>query len=418
MPNETHSNPIADALVLVFATGTSAKSWQSAGILSREWHLYAGLLPHFRQLVLITADASTPAENLAAIAAIAAPGTTNRLRVVSAANEPSLFSTELRAAVAGCRSAVIKSPLDRGGEVGLHIARSLRKAGLAVGLIARGGLLWSKFVAHEHGPHSLAHNEVAAIEGRLCQGADVVVGTTQDMIDDLSWRYHLPPGKGRVIPNYVSNGVLNNVLSDAVSSDDDHAAPRREPSTIFYAGPLIARKRIELLIESLALLSDEKRASTTLELAGTGPEQTRLEALAHDRAVTARFMGRLPHNQLLSRMALATIYVQCSELEGHSKSVIEAMAQGMAVIVADAPGLSDIITHGVSGLRVSADPQALAHAIDGLLDDPDWRETLGATAARVSHASYALPLVLAREAEAHRLAMRLGAARPSAEQAA
>jgi glycosyltransferase involved in cell wall biosynthesis len=408
MPNETNSNPIADALVLVFSTGTSLVSWKQSGLFPREWRLYEGLRPSFRKIVIVTADAHTQAENQAVLASSPCGFDPDHHIIVTGNNSPAgtpdapRLAASVTAALAGCRSAVVKTPIAHGGEVGLEIARSLRAAGLSVGLLARGGFLWSKFVAHEHGPHSLAHNEVAAIEGRLCQTADLVVGTTQDMIEDLAWRYHLPPGKGRVIPNYV------------LSEDEVTPASDREPSTILYAGPLMARKRVDLLIEAVALLSEQRRATVVLELLGSGPEQSRLESLARERNVTARFPGRLPHNAMLERMGRATLYAQCSELEGHPRGVIEAMASGCSVIVVDAPGLADIVTHGVSGLRVAPDPQALAHAIDGLLEDPDWRDTLGATASRVARASYALPIILEREIEASRLALRIGSAATTA----
>lgn len=415
MPHETPSIPLADALVLVFASGTSLVSWKQVGLFPREWRLYQALLPHVKRIVVVTADNHTEAENRAVLESWPG-GFDPKLHTIiadptsdsPAENDARLarIAAAAKAALAGCRSVVVKTPIAHGGEVGLALTQRLRAAGLQVGLLARGGFLWSKFVAHEQGPHSLAHNEVAAIEGRLCQGADIVVGTTQDMIEDLSWRYHLAPGKGRVIPNYV------------LAEDEVTPAASREPSTILYAGPLMARKRVDLLIEAVALLGDQRRAATVVELIGTGPEQPRLEALAQARGVTVRFPGRLPHDTMLQRMGQATIYAQCSELEGHPRGVIEAMASGCAVVVVDAPGLSDIVTHGVSGLRITPDAQALSHAIDGLMEDADWRDTLGATASRVARASYALPIILEREVEAIRLALRAGSAAACTERAA
>lgn len=407
MPHEKPSNPIADALVLVFSTGTSLVSWKQRGLFPREWCLYEGLRPCFRKIVILTADAHTKAENQAILATLPGGFDPNHHIIVTGDTSPTpdapRLAASVTAALAGCRSAVVKTPIAHGGEVGLEIAQSLRAAGLSVGLLARGGFLWSKFVAHEHGPHSLAHNEVAAIEGCVCQTADFVVGSTQDMIDDLSWRYYLPPGKVRAIPSYV------------LSEDEVPPASDREPSTILYAGPLVARKRVDLLIEAAALLSENQRASIVLELLGTGPEQPRLEALVRERNVTARFPGRLPHNAMLERMRRATLYAQCSEFESHPRGVIEAMASGCSVIVVDAPGLTDIVTHGVSGLRVAPDPRALAHSINGLLEDPEWRNTIGATASRVARASYALPIILDREIMASRLALRIGSAATTVE---
>ena len=76
---------------------------------------------------------------------------------------------------------------------------------------------------------------------------------------------------------------------------------------------------------------------------------------------------------------------QASALEGHPKTVIEAMALGAAVVVADAPGLGEVVTHGVTGLRVEAQPGPIADAIGFLLDEP-WREQMGHGAGAVAGA--------------------------------
>lgn len=405
----TSATILADALVLVFRDGLSLESWRTNGDVAREWSLYAALLPQYHRIVLVTSGESEAKEREVLAASISH----RDLRKVEFITDPgpdgperdARLGVRVATSLRGVATIVVKGSLYEGGPASVAIAAALRAGGASVGLVIAGGFLWSKFVSHEHGPHSLAHNQVAAIEGTLCNAADVVVGTTQDMVDDLSWRYQLAPGKGRVIPHSV------------LSEDPVTPAADREPCTLLYAGPLVARKRVGLLIEAAALLSEEHRSRVNVEIAGVGPELAELEKLAGERGVSCRFVGRLPHEQLLARMSRATIYCQCSELEGHPRAVIDAMASGAAVIVADTPGLSDVVTHGVTGLRVTPTPQAIAHAIAGLLDDPDWRDTLGGTASRVTRASYALPLIVEREAEAHRVALRLGSQR-SAERAA
>lgn len=77
-------------------------------------------------------------------------------------------------------------------------------------------------------------------------------------------------------------------------------------------------------------------------------------------------------------IAQARIYVLPSYREGTPRSVLEAMAMGRPVITCDAPGCRETVEHGVNGLLVPVrDPQALAAAIDRLLQNPAEAEAMG-----------------------------------------
>jgi glycosyltransferase involved in cell wall biosynthesis len=102
--------------------------------------------------------------------------------------------------------------------------------------------------------------------------------------------------------------------------------------------------------------------------------------------------------------------VQASELEGHPKTVLEAMSAGAAVIVANSPGLGDVVMHGATGLRVSLDSEAFSRAISEMLNDADWRDALGAGAARMVHATLGLSAIAPKEIEAHQYALHHGTA--------
>jgi glycosyltransferase involved in cell wall biosynthesis len=67
--------------------------------------------------------------------------------------------------------------------------------------------------------------------------------------------------------------------------------------------------------------------------------------------------------------------------EGLARSLIEAMAYGVAPVATDCGGNPELVVHGVSGLLVPVgDAAALAAAIGKLHDDPALRRRLGAAA--------------------------------------
>ena len=73
------------------------------------------------------------------------------------------------------------------------------------------------------------------------------------------------------------------------------------------------------------------------------------------------------------------MFVLPSRFEGMPNALLEAMAQGLAVVVTDAsPGPLEEIEQGVNGFVVpSEDAAALALRLEQLASDPALRETLG-----------------------------------------
>ena len=84
-----------------------------------------------------------------------------------------------------------------------NLAIALKRQGMKVGLVARGGYHWSRFAAFDHGPRSDVARQAALLERELCQAADVVVGTSPAMAGDLAWGHGLDPDRTVLIPNYI-----------------------------------------------------------------------------------------------------------------------------------------------------------------------------------------------------------------------
>ena len=77
-------------------------------------------------------------------------------------------------------------------------------------------------------------------------------------------------------------------------------------------------------------------------------------------------------------MARARVYVLPSYREGMPRSVLEAMAMGRPVISTRAPGCSDAVEDGYTGLLVPvADSEALARAMVRLIENPTLAEQMG-----------------------------------------
>jgi len=134
-------------------------------------------------------------------------------------------------------------------------------------------------------------------------------------------------------------------------------------------GLLWEAKGQEYLIRAMAEV-ERGDGELTLLLIGGGADEAHLRKLADDLSVgeSTRFLGW--RHDVPRVLRALDLYVQPSLTEGLPLAVVEAAAAGLPIVATDAGGIPEIITDGRDGLLVpSADPQALAGAMQTLLDD-------------------------------------------------
>jgi glycosyltransferase involved in cell wall biosynthesis len=129
---------------------------------------------------------------------------------------------------------------------------------------------------------------------------------------------------------------------------------------------------LDLAIESVALL--EPVLDARLLIAGSGPEQERLEQLAERHELGGRvvFLGRVPDDELpgLYRSADACI-VPSRELEGFGYVALEALAAGTPVVASATGGLIDLLTPLEPRWLCQLDAGRIAEALTELAEHPE-----------------------------------------------
>jgi glycosyltransferase involved in cell wall biosynthesis len=113
---------------------------------------------------------------------------------------------------------------------------------------------------------------------------------------------------------------------------------------------------------------------------GDGPERANLEALAKHLGVEDRiqFAGFVPDNDLPRHYAAATCYAHTGLEESFGLSVIEAAYCGRPVVTVDEGGVQETVQDGVTGYCVPSTPEAIAKAIEKVLEREDRGKALGA----------------------------------------
>ncbi len=194
------------------------------------------------------------------------------------------------------------------------------------------------------------------------RGFDVLVANTEDIAEWIvgqGW----PAGKVVCIPNFAAAPATTEP-ADRASLDTPAQVP-----LLLSMGRLHEAKAHDITLQALTTLPE-----AFLWIAGVGPQEARLRAMAQALGVAerVRFLGWRTDASALYRAADLCVFP--SRYEPLGNVVIQAWAHGLPVVAAASQGPAALITDGEDGLLVPVeDPQALACAIGRLLDDPMLR---------------------------------------------
>lgn len=160
------------------------------------------------------------------------------------------------------------------------------------------------------------------------------------------------------------NAVDNELFASGVASSGV------EGVCVLYVGRLAKEKGVDVL------LGAARGLDATVVLAGTGPEEQALRAIAPEGT---RFLGHVDRDDLPAWYAAADVLVLPSLSEPWGMSLNEGAAAGIPLISTDAAGAAhELIEDGVNGFRVPAgDVGALHDALSRLVADEGFRRSAG-----------------------------------------
>lgn len=139
---------------------------------------------------------------------------------------------------------------------------------------------------------------------------------------------------------------------------------------------LVPRKRLDLLIEAVALL---KQSDIHVVVLGDGPQREELTNLVeqHQLSTQFTFRGSVNEQQKASELSASDLFCLPSDHEGFGLVYLEAMGLRNAVIATDVGGQRDIIREGIDGFLVPRnDAPAIARHIQSLMNDRPRLESM------------------------------------------
>ncbi|MBK7864693.1 MAG: glycosyltransferase [Archangiaceae bacterium] len=268
-------------------------------------------------------------------------------------------------------------------------------------VLAQASLRWPRLMRRVGGPW-LCRLMNRAMVWSFHRHADLVICPSQLARDELRKAGLKAPTE------VISNGA----------PDRFAPLPRREPGrfTVLSVGRLVPEKRHDLIIEAVA--ASKHARELRLVIAGKGPLQPRLEALAAESPAEVK-LGFVSDDELLSLYQHADLYVHASEVELEGMAALEAMRCGCPALIADAPeSATKQFAIDAWHLFTPGDAWELARRIDDCFEHRAQLEAMRETTLAFVH-GYGLASIIARyEAvyqqviDRYRLRQRLPAAAP------
>ncbi|MFE9786584.1 glycosyltransferase family 4 protein [Nocardia salmonicida] len=160
-----------------------------------------------------------------------------------------------------------------------------------------------------------------------------------------------------------------------------------ERPTVLCLSRLVPRKGQDMLIVAMSEIR-ERVDGAVLVIAGGGPYETRLRALAEALGVqdSVVFTGRVPSGELAAHHTIADVFAMpCRtrgaglDVEGLGIVFLEASASGVPVVAGDSGGAPETVREGETGIVVHGrSVSQISDAIVELLTDRDKAAQMGA----------------------------------------
>ena len=215
----------------------------------------------------------------------------------------------------------------------------------------------------------------------------LIVGSTREA-DRVRRAYGVDAAKVATVPNAVDTSAWQ--ATDRASARHQLGIPGDAYVVAWHGRVEIAFKGLDVLLSAASrLVAATSGTPVRLVLVGTGADAADVRRTIDGAGLQDVVMWRnefvLETAELVRWLSAADVYAFPSRREGFPMAPLEAMACGLPVVAADAPGVRDIFAAGEAsgGIVVPCDDvDAFAAALQLLLADRPRRERLAMAARR------------------------------------
>lgn len=185
-------------------------------------------------------------------------------------------------------------------------------------------------------------------------------------------------------PKYLQKKIviLPNSLNPDFLVSNVYEQHRKE---IVSVGRLDDNKNQKMLIEAFADIADSY-PEWNISFYGNGEAEEKLKKKVQEAELESRIIFHGQVTDVRKRIEESSIFVLTSRQEGMPNALIEAMTLGLAVVSTDCPcgGPAELIRNEENGILIPVnDTEALKLALKKLIEDVEYRRTLGCSARKI-----------------------------------
>ena len=220
-----------------------------------------------------------------------------------------------------------------------------------------------------------SHERDLRAESECVQQADWVFALTPQIKSDLIDLGADEP-RTSLLPNSGDAVSFDTSHVSAFNKSDETSALQATKIRLVFAGGLTAYEGVIDLVRALILV-DPSGESVSLDVIGTGPEETHLRTAVQELHLQSvvTFFGSVPLSEALERVAEADLVVLPRENSAVTRHVapikiVDALSLGVPCLVPRLAALADIVTESGGGwVYEGFGAVAIAEALDQIVGD-------------------------------------------------
>ncbi len=224
------------------------------------------------------------------------------------------------------------------------------------------------------GLRTTAEKMIHETEAWLTYEAWKVICCSDYMINHVKYVFGLPTDKLVMVPNGVNTHNYDGDF-DVAEFRSKFALP--EEKIVLFVGRLVYEKGIHVLINAVPKILS--KVNSKFIIVGSGYMKEQLLNIVRSMGLEHKvlFEGFLDESTLLRLQRVADVSVVPSLFEPFGIVALEAMAAKSPVVASDTGGLSEIIEHDVTGVKVYPNnPDSLAWGINKVLTDESYARNI------------------------------------------
>ncbi len=238
-------------------------------------------------------------------------------------------------------------------------------------------------IGRRDGLHTTTEHMIHETEAWLTYEAWRVICCSDYMMSHVKWAFGLPNDKLVMVPNGVNPHVYDGLEKEDLRSARLKYALTHE-KIVLYVGRLVYEKGIHILINAIPKIL--VKVDAKFVIVGSGYMQEQLSNIVRSMGLEHKvlFTGFVDEESLLRLQKVADVSVVPSLFEPFGIVALEAMAAKSPVVVSDTGGLSEIVNHDVTGVKVYPNnTDSLAWGITKILLDDNFRNRIRENAHKV-----------------------------------